>query len=496
LDGVLLAVVVADPAAGDAGTSVAAVLRGEGATVKACVANANALATLSAPGFDAVVLETNDEPERFVALATTLAGDPRMRGVPTIAVVDGAATASRLAKLGAVIVVVRSAAGPTDPDADQALAGVVASAIEPRREVAEAARRARAAEDTLRTVLTRYAGLQKDAQTFTHDARVLVGIVIGFGCNLRDGIAGPLQPAQAQHVARILEAAGDTSSLLERYAVAAREEALEPRERAHSLAPHGRTSARRTLQNLAGLARGTLRLFEEVAGEKDIAIALTEDDAVSLWCDAMQMKQVVTNLIVNAIKFTPRGGRISVRLRVAQGSQAAAGAAARRQAELTVSDSGPGIDPSDRARVFERGVRLERDKERGIPGTGVGLAVVHEIVQLHGGVVRIEDAAPAPGAAFVVTLPLDMRTRAERGIVALDDEEAAARIITAVRAIALDGRGSVEALARALEGCAQVLVVPPGGRARLQQALVSADLPKLPSVPPDSLAPTTPRRPA
>jgi signal transduction histidine kinase len=105
----------------------------------------------------------------------------------------------------------------------------------------------------------------------------------------------------------------------------------------------------------------------------------------------LRIEQVLTNLVGNAVKYSPKGGPIEVALAAQDG-----------RAVVTVTDQGLGIPPEDRLHLFEpfrRGTRV-----RGIAGLGLGLAVARRIVEAHGG--RIElDSAPRTGAAFRVSLP-------------------------------------------------------------------------------------------
>ncbi|HVF60517.1 MAG TPA: ATP-binding protein [Thermoanaerobaculia bacterium] len=110
--------------------------------------------------------------------------------------------------------------------------------------------------------------------------------------------------------------------------------------------------------------------------------------------DADRLQQVVWNLLSNAIKFTPRGGRVEVRLE-----------AVDSQVELIVVDSGPGIDPEFLPHVFERFRQADASTTRRHGGLGLGLAIVRHLVELHGGVVRAANRDDAPGAVFTVTLP-------------------------------------------------------------------------------------------
>jgi len=452
LEGAVLAVVALDD---DASRPTAAALRSGGATVKSATVNANALAMLSAPGFDAVLLDLAESPESFIALVTAMRGDPRTQATPLFALAPVGLPCGRLAGLGAVHL------GPAG-DLPQ-LMQMVSEVVARHRAAAEASERARQLEERLRGALVRLSALRSEAQTFTHDARVLCGVVAGFAANLRDGIAGPLDSTQRSHVAQILEAANDTAAMVHRFGGSARAQTELPAAMG-SVSPASPRTVRRTLLDLVEVARSTMHLFEAVAEQKSVATEFEAPEPVSLWGDAMQLKQVVTNLLVNALKFTPTGGRIRVVVRSVAPRGPATGPAARHHAELMVVDTGPGIPPGDRERVFERGVRLARDER--VPGAGVGLAVVREIVAMHGGA-AIADEAPGGGAAFVVRLPLDMRSRREQGVLLIDDANAARRVVDALRTRRDWTREAVKGdeagIAAAAQGCRAVIVVPRGG---------------------------------
>jgi signal transduction histidine kinase len=105
------------------------------------------------------------------------------------------------------------------------------------------------------------------------------------------------------------------------------------------------------------------------------------------------LSQVWNNLIHNAIKFTPEGGTIRVRLaRHGEGLEA------------RFADSGIGISPEDRARVFERFYKADRSRQSALGGSGLGLAIAKRIVDMHHGRISV-DSRPGAGAEFVVTLP-------------------------------------------------------------------------------------------
>jgi CheY-like chemotaxis protein len=154
--------------------------------------------------------------------------------------------------------------------------------------------------------------------------------------------------------------------------------------------------------------------------------------------DPIRLQQVVANLLSNAVKFTPPGGQIDVRL-------AREGVHAR----LTVSDSGEGIDPQVLPHIFEAFHQADSTTTRTHQGLGLGLAIVRQLVEAHGGRVRAESAGRGHGATFVVELP-----------------------IIAVR----ETRGSVDAVERARDGARldglRVLVVDDHGDARELLGLV------------------------
>ncbi len=113
--------------------------------------------------------------------------------------------------------------------------------------------------------------------------------------------------------------------------------------------------------------------------------------------DPQRIGQVVANLVANAVKFTPRGGSVTVDVAATAGG-----------ARIEVADTGVGIDPSELPHIFERFYRGSRANEARGSGSGLGLAIVRSIVDMHGGTVEVESRVGA-GSRFVVTLPRDPR---------------------------------------------------------------------------------------
>ena len=110
--------------------------------------------------------------------------------------------------------------------------------------------------------------------------------------------------------------------------------------------------------------------------------------------DAGALRRVLGNLVDNAIKYTPAGGKVELSLLAGEG-----------QARIVVRDTGIGIDPADAARIFDPFVRLDAARSRDAGGSGLGLALVRAIVDAHGGAIAV-DSAPGAGSRFTIRLPL------------------------------------------------------------------------------------------
>jgi signal transduction histidine kinase len=154
----------------------------------------------------------------------------------------------------------------------------------------------------------------------------------------------------------------------------------------------GKTTLRLEQLDFRGLVDEVSESVRPLVTEKDQRIAShLPDEPVWIEGDSGRLQQVVSNLLVNGIKYTDRGGRVSIDL-------------VRREAEvmLTVSDTGRGISHEVLPRIFEPFVRGDSASEEGL---GVGLAIARQFVELHGGTIRASSAGPGSGSAFVVTLP-------------------------------------------------------------------------------------------
>lgn len=147
-------------------------------------------------------------------------------------------------------------------------------------------------------------------------------------------------------------------------------------------------------RSLAPLVREVVETLRPQTADAGARVVATLEDAPTAAVDADAFRQVLINLLDNALKYGPAGQAVEIVLR-GDGNVA----------RLSVADEGPGIPPGERERVFERFRRLERDRRSAVAGTGIGLAVVRDLVSRQGGRSFVEPAERG-GARFVVELPL------------------------------------------------------------------------------------------
>ncbi|MFH1112822.1 MAG: hybrid sensor histidine kinase/response regulator [Pseudomonadota bacterium] len=146
----------------------------------------------------------------------------------------------------------------------------------------------------------------------------------------------------------------------------------------------GASGLRRRVVDINLPINQTVQGLRVLAEKKGISLSVhLEDKPPEIEADLARISQLIHNLLTNAIKFTPAGGRILVTSRSVERS-------GRRGAELAVADTGIGIRPEDRERVFQRFGRCTADGTQGERGTGLGLSICKEIVQLHGGTLHID----------------------------------------------------------------------------------------------------------
>lgn len=147
--------------------------------------------------------------------------------------------------------------------------------------------------------------------------------------------------------------------------------------------------------DLSQVVQDAAETVRAAAQAKNVRLQLVLDSTVTLSGDAERLQQVVWNLLSNAVKFTPKGGRVHVVLE-----------RVNSHVEIAVSDTGAGIAPEQRSRLFDRFWQADGSTTRAHMGLGLGLAIVRHLTELHGGTVTAESAGVGEGSTFTVKLPL------------------------------------------------------------------------------------------
>ena len=160
-----------------------------------------------------------------------------------------------------------------------------------------------------------------------------------------------------------------------------------------ALAESGRMQLRLETCNLGLLARQAAAAVGQRAQAKQIALRVDAPAELPVLADPQRITQVMRNLLVNAVEYTPTGGWVSVKV----WDDAL-------EAHVEVSDSGPGIPAEDLPRIFERFYRVDKSRSRATGGVGLGLTIAHRLVQAHGGEIDVR-SDPGSGAQFSVRLP-------------------------------------------------------------------------------------------
>jgi PAS domain S-box-containing protein len=151
--------------------------------------------------------------------------------------------------------------------------------------------------------------------------------------------------------------------------------------------------------DLSAFVRAELDAFTSQAAAKGIKLRLDAPVQCPVFFDAPKLRKVVTNLLANALRFSPEQGTLEVKINAQDGP------APDGRVEVSVRDEGPGMDEDTRRRVFERFFQADTSLARAHEGMGIGLALAREMVEMHGGTVGVQ-SAPGRGSTFFFTLPL------------------------------------------------------------------------------------------
>jgi GAF domain-containing protein/two-component sensor histidine kinase len=262
----------------------------------------------------------------------------------------------------------------------EAFAAQAAVAIENARLYEEVRRQAdelKAAVDQLRE-LDRLKS--EFIQNVSHELRSPLALIRGYSEMLHAGELGSVHPEQEEPIAIIARRARMLSALVHDITLILEAEASPPEPEPIALDE---------------LARAAVEDFQISAAEAELTLQMEIETGLPPVRGARtHMRRVLDNLIENAIKFTPQG---SITVRVRQPKEG--------QVLLQVSDTGIGIRPDQQERIFDRFYQVDGSSKRRYPGTGLGLALVKEIVETYGGQISVE-SAEGKGTTFTVTLPV------------------------------------------------------------------------------------------
>lgn len=156
---------------------------------------------------------------------------------------------------------------------------------------------------------------------------------------------------------------------------------------------------------LDGLVRQTLETVRSAADKRRIQL---EYDAVSelfIEADEDRLRQILLNLLSNAINYTLDGGRVKLTIKLISGDDNSAASIENDRVQIRIQDTGIGIPKKDLPRIFERFYRVDKARSRSSGGTGLGLSIVKHLVEMHHGSIRVESMVGV-GSTFIIELPL------------------------------------------------------------------------------------------
>ncbi len=211
----------------------------------------------------------------------------------------------------------------------------------------------------------------------SHELRTPLNAILGFADVLARGVDGPLTPDDADNVAQVRGSG--------RHLLALINDILEL-----SALESGQLKIQLEAVSLNEIAAAVVREAAILVADRPVIVKLLAEEPVTVWADPKRLRQIVTNLVSNAVKFTERG-EIVVGVH-----------AGELLGKLTVKDTGPGIRPEERVQIFQEFRQTFAEKQRR-RGTGLGLAITRRLVAMHDGALELESEV-GRGSTFTVTL--------------------------------------------------------------------------------------------
>jgi two-component system sensor histidine kinase BarA len=226
--------------------------------------------------------------------------------------------------------------------------------------------------------------------TMSHELRTPLTSVIGYTEMMAEGLAGPVTSEQREYLSTILNKADQLLGMITSVLDVATLES-------------GPLELERCQLSLADIVASEVATFTPQAGKRGIAIQLEARGDTIVVGDRKKIRQVVSQLLSNAVKFTPDRGRVGVALR--PGPLSPTEAETAHAIQLVVSDSGIGISREQVSKIFEPFFQVDSSSTRAFGGTGLGLTLAKAYVEAHGGRIWV-DTSPGQGSTFVATFPV------------------------------------------------------------------------------------------
>lgn len=233
----------------------------------------------------------------------------------------------------------------------------------------------------------------------SHELRTPLNAIIGFSEVLKDGLLGELQPKQKEYISDIFKSGGHLLSLINDILDLSKVEA-------------GKMSLDLEASHVESLLDAGIQIIREKANAHRLHITTHIAPSIGdLWLDQRKTKQIIYNLLSNAVKFTSDGGNITMTAQLIDPPLSTVASIIDRKdeafsqfLEISIQDNGIGISSEDQKRLFQPFVQIDSALARKYEGTGLGLAMVKRLTELHGGRVTLE-SQPGKGSTFSVLLP-------------------------------------------------------------------------------------------
>jgi PAS domain S-box-containing protein len=244
----------------------------------------------------------------------------------------------------------------------------------------------------LRTAELMYANRAKDEflANMSHELRTPLNSVLGFSESLLEGVRGPMEERQKQAVELIHSSGEHLLGLINDVLDVSKIDA-------------GKFEIRPEVVSVNEICQSSLMFIKQLANKKSITVEYSVQPALAtMHVDPKRLKQILVNLLNNAVKFTPEKGKVS--LEVLADTE-------KKLMRFSISDTGIGIKPDDLEKLFKPFVQLDSSLSRQYEGTGLGLMLVKQLAELHGGTVQVQSEI-GTGSCFIVELPWDEKENA------------------------------------------------------------------------------------